>query len=143
MEESVTKEWKGLDANLTDDEKAARLDIRYRTAAGKHIIVELKKYNRKVTATELVDQLRKYRRALEKCLKKAQPGGLHIIECICIVGSPPDPQDDDLANRKLLDAIGARYITCDELIQQTRNSYRDYLEKEKEISRIQQVIENL
>lgn len=143
MEESVTKEWKGLDAKLTDDEKAARLDIRYRTAAGKHIIVELKKYKRKVAVTELLDQLRKYRRALEKCLKSAQPIGQHVIECICILGSPPEPLDDDAENRKLLGAIGARYITYDELIQQTRNSYRDYLEKEEAISRIQQIVENL
>lgn len=143
MEQSVTKEWKALDARLTKDEKTARLDIRYRTAAGKHIIVELKKYNRKVKATELVDQLRKYRSALEKCLKKAQPDRPRIIECICIVGSPPEPQDEDDANRKLLEAIGARYITYDQLIQETRDSYRDYLEKEKVISRIQQVIENL
>jgi ABC-type branched-subunit amino acid transport system substrate-binding protein len=30
---------------LTNEEKRARVDIRYKTAAGKHIIIELKKYD--------------------------------------------------------------------------------------------------
>lgn len=72
-----------------------------------------------------------------------QPGRPHIIECICILGSPPEPQDQDETNRELLKAVDARYITYDQLIQETRDSYRDYLDKEKEISRIQQLIDNL
>jgi Fe-S-cluster formation regulator IscX/YfhJ len=143
MEESVTREWKGLDAGLTEEEKAGRLDIRYRTAALKHIIIELKKYNRKVRVAELVEQVQKYQRALEKCLRKAYPNDPHIIESICILGSAPEPEDQDKQNRAVLKAIDARYITYDELIRQTRDSYREYLDKEKEISRIQQVIENL
>ena len=69
MEQAVTTEWKRLDASLTPEEKAARIDIRYRTAAGKNIIIELKKYQRTVKLTELLDQIEKYRRALEKCLE--------------------------------------------------------------------------
>jgi len=70
MEESVTKEWKKLDAGLTTEEKKGRVDIRYRTAAGKQIIIELKKYDRKVKTEDLSTQIRKYKSALEKCLKK-------------------------------------------------------------------------
>jgi Histidine kinase-, DNA gyrase B-, and HSP90-like ATPase len=143
MEQSVKKEWKKLNAELSKDEKKARIDIRYRTAAGKHIIIELKRYNRSVSVTELVEQITKYRRALEKCLQKAFPGKPHIIEIICILGSPPLPQDEDKRNRDILRAADARYITYDELIQQTRESYRDYLDKQKEISRIQALIEKL
>src|SRR5579862_3057647 len=68
IEQAVTKEFDGISAGLTDEEKAARIDIRYRTAAGKHIIIELKKYGRKVTIEELLVQVRKYRDALRKCL---------------------------------------------------------------------------
>jgi hypothetical protein len=143
MEESVVREWKKLNAKLTREEKKGRIDIRYRTAAGKHIIIELKKYNRSVTVTELVEQITKYRRALEKCVEKAFPGKPQIIEAICILGSAPMPQDEDKRNREILRAADARYITYDELIQQTRDSYRDYLEKQKEISRIQSLIDTL
>jgi len=126
MEQSVTKEWKKTDAALTADEKRGRVDIRYRTAAGKHIIIELKKYDRKVKTEELTTQIRKYKSALEKCLSKAYPDiKKHSIEVICIVGSRPEPEDSDDENRKMLDAIGARYITYDQLIRQTRESYSD------------------
>ncbi len=43
MEQSVTKEWKKIDAGLTKEEARGRIDIGYRTAAGKHIIIELEK----------------------------------------------------------------------------------------------------
>ena len=143
MEEAVDKEWGKINAKLSKDEKAGRFDIKYRTAAGKHIIIELKKYSRQVTATELVEQIDKYRRALEKCLNKIYPGKPYIIEVICLLGSKPKPEDRDKMNRQILAAADARYITYDELIQQTRDSYRDYLDKNKEISRIQTLIASL
>jgi hypothetical protein len=40
-------------------------------------------------------------------------------------------------------AINARFITYDELIQDSRNSYRDYLDKEKELTKIQALIESI
>jgi len=143
IEQAVVSEWKKLDAKLSTAEKRGRIDIRYRTAVGKHIIIELKRYARKVTATELVDQIRKYKGALEKCLRKVYPDRPIEIEVICILGDRPEPRDDDSGNRKMLEAVKARYITYDQLIQQTRDSYRDYLAKEKEISRIQELIESL
>src|SRR5664280_1008879 len=70
IEESVTKEFTKIDAKLSEAERRGRIDIRYRTAAGKNIIIELKKYDRSVALGELLDQLQKYRNALEKVLKK-------------------------------------------------------------------------
>ena len=144
MEESVTKEWKKLDAGLTTDEKRGRLDIRYRTAAGKHIIIELKKYDRKVEAEELSAQVRKYQSALRKCLVKAYPDEKEpAIETICILGSPPEPADQDKQNRDLLGASQTRYITYDQLIRQTRESYADYLKTNEKLSRIQKLVEQI
>ncbi|MDQ3256747.1 MAG: hypothetical protein M3R15_23120, partial [Acidobacteriota bacterium] len=62
------------------------------------------------------------------------------IEAICIVGSAPKPVEEEEANRNILAGVNARYITYDELIQQTRDSYRDYLDKQKDITRIQTLI---
>lgn len=144
MEQSVTKEWKKIDARLKADEKRGRIDIRYRTAAGKHIIIELKKYDRKVKTEELTSQIRKYKSALEKCLRKAYPEvKKHIIEAICIVGDRPEPVDADDENRKMLEAIGARYITYDQLIRQTRESYADYLDKNEKVSRIIKLVDKI
>ena len=144
MEESVTKVWKKIDAKLSKDERKGRIDIRYRTAAGKHIIIELKRYARKVQAEELTTQVRKYQSALGKCLKKAFPHDPEPqIEAICILGSPPAPENDDKRNRELLAAVQTRYITYDQLIRQTRDSYADYLKANEKLSRIQKLVEGI
>jgi hypothetical protein len=143
IEQAVTKEFGKIDAKLKKEEKSGRVDIRYRTAAGKHIIIELKKYDREVTVTELIEQIEKYRSALEKCLQKTYPDDQHIIEIICILGDKPNPKNRDKINRDMLKTIDARYITYDQLIRLTRDSYRDYLDKEKKIGRIQKLIDSI
>ncbi len=82
MEQTVMKEFKTLDAKLSKEEKKGRLDIRYRTAAGKHIVIELKKYKREIDIDELIEQVRKYRTTLTKCLEKKLPNEPHIVEII-------------------------------------------------------------
>ncbi len=67
----------------------------------------------------------------------------HNIETICILGNSPEPRDADKANRKMLEAVGARYITYDQLITQTRESYADYLDKNQKISRIQKLVDRI
>jgi hypothetical protein len=141
MEESVTKEFKKV--KLTEDERKGRIDIRYKTAAGKHIIVELKKYNVKVEIHDLAKQVSKYQIALEKCLKAKLPGDNHVIESICVMGSPPIPTGREDENREILRVHKARYITYDELIKETTDSYQEYLDKEKRITRILKLVESL
>jgi len=143
VEQSVTKEWKKIDAGLTPEEKAARIDIRYRTAAKKHIIIELKKYDRKIRTEELSAQVRKYKSALDKVLRKVYPDEPPIIEAICIVGDRPEPQNFEEENRRILAASGARYITYDQLITQTRQSYRDYLEVNEKMSDILRIVNRI
>ena len=144
MEESVTKEWKKVDAKLTKEEKRGRMDIRYRTAAGKHIIIELKKYDRKVSTEELTSQIRKYVSALVKCLEKAHPDEMKpSIEVIFILGDRPEPVESDSQNRAMLAALGARYITYEQLIRQTRESYSDYLATNQKLSRILRLVDQI
>ena len=121
----------------------ARIDIRYRTAAEKHIIIELKKYDRTVQTEDLSAQIRKYKSALSKVLAKVYPGDPLIIEAICIVGDPPEPLDPDKENRRILPASGAGYIPYDQLITQTRESYSDYLKVNEKLSRILRVVERV
>jgi len=143
METTVEQAWKGVYAKLTPTQKKGRLDIKYRTAAGKHIIIELKKYNRSIEANDLLVQIRKYRSAVLKVLDDKFPNQQHLVESICIVGATPKPQDEEQQNRDMLAAVDARYITYDELIQQTRDSYRDYLDKQKELTKIQSLIDSI
>ncbi len=142
MEQSVMKEFRKLDAKLSEDEKAARIDIRYRTAAGKHIIIELKKYTASVKISALIEQIQKYKNALKKCLERHSDRP-PIIEIICILGSSPTPKEYDATNRRMLAQLDARYITYDQLITQTRDSYRDWLDTEEKIDKIMSLVDSL
>jgi hypothetical protein len=141
IEEKVITAFGKISAKLKKEEREGRVDIRYQTAAGKHIIIELKRYSRLVSATELIEQIGKYRDALEKILSVTYPKRTPDIEVICILGRKPPGKDKE--NREMLRAINAKYITYDTLIQQTRDSYRDFIDKNKELERIQKMIEGL
>ena len=91
MEETVRAEFDKIDAGLTDDEKRGRVDLRFQTVPGRHVIVELKRYNRRVAVSELVAQLRKYRDALRKCLKERYPSEPQAIECVAVLAQRPLP----------------------------------------------------
>lgn len=141
IEQTVTKEFDAIEAKLTDEEKRGRIDIRYRTAAGKNIIIELKKYDRTVPLGELSDQLLKYRNALEKVLRKF-PEEPQDIEVIAILGQPLANVTDEQASRTL-GGINARVILYDQLIKDTQQSYAEYLEANKELSRVSAVLDQL
>ena len=143
IEETVKQEFDKIDAKLSKEEKRGRIDIRYKTAAGKHIIIELKKGDRTVTATALIDQLRKYRNALAKCLATKFPEEPANIEMIAILGSPPRPVENDQENRNLLATIQARYITYDQLVLEAERSYAEYLEKDEKISELIEIVNGL
>ena len=63
FEEKVATEFGNVTASLTDEEKKGRFDIRYRSSAGKHIIIELKRYipTYKVDIYDLHRQIDKYK----------------------------------------------------------------------------------
>lgn len=143
IEETVGKEFDAVNAGLTDEERRGRIDIRYRTAAGKHIIIELKKYDRRVSANDLMVQLRRYKSALQKCLHNRFPSIPHHIEAISILGSAPTPVDEPKQNENILASIGARYITYDQLIAEALDSYGDYLRRQAKVSELADIIERL
>lgn len=129
-------------ANLSPEEKSGRLDIKYRTTSGKHIIIELKKYDRKVPIDDLLTQVRKYKNTLLKCLNQEFPGHSHSYEIICLLGTPPTGDEISVINRQLLE-LNARFITYDELIEESLGSYKDYLTRQKEISKVTTIINQI
>lgn len=142
VEQNVKKEFDKIDAKLSPEEKAGRIDIRYRTAASKHIIIELKRYSVGVTTSELVSQIGKYRTALQKCLREQFPSEPQAIECIAVLGRLPTDLDPEEVDRTLA-GINTRVVTYDNLIANAMRSYQDYLDKHKEVSRLTDLIERL
>ncbi len=141
IEQSVTKEFQKVTDKLTAEEKKGRMDIRYRTAAGTNIIVELKKYDRSVTLGQLQDQIQKYKNALSKVLLKF-PDEPQSIQVVVILGKPVTNASADEVTRSL-NAIDTRVVYYDALIQQTQESYSDYLKASAQLSQLATVLEKL
>jgi len=143
MEERVTTEFAAVTARLSQEERDGRVDIRYRTTAGKHVIIELKRYSRTVSAVELAGQVQKYRMALKKCLRESFSIEDPDIEVVCVVGSQPTPLEEPQTVRDTLAAQSARYVTYDELINHAQHAYSEYIEARDDVSRVLDLIERV
>ena len=144
LEQSVTKEFKTVEANLSEEERAGRIDIRYRNTSGMHVIVELKRYQPtyKVDVYDLHRQIDKYCSALKKCLKAIDREN-EPISAICIIGEGVLPPEMSLkeANDKL--AGSGRIITYDKLIHNALDSYSEYLEREAKVGKLRSLIDQI
>jgi hypothetical protein len=145
MEQTVSTAFNKINANLTAEEKKGRIDIKYKTTSGKHLIIELKRANRAVSDTELMDQVLKYHEALRKILKEAGKDR-EPIEIICLVGKNLKNWTDE-TNRKTseqsLSAKNIRVVLYQQLIEDAYRSYKAFLEKNKEAGRIARLIEKI
>jgi len=142
MEESVTKEFNKITSKLSDEEKKGRIDIRYKKASGKHIIIELKRSSVTPKTGELLEQVKKYKSALKKQLKEHHEDG--SIEIICLVGNGLfgwDDHESKQGDERSLLAQDIRVITYQQLIKDAENSYHAYLNTKKEKGRIQKLIQ--
>lgn len=143
MEQRVEKEFGRVVQGLSDQERKGRLDIKYRTAAGKHIIVELKRYSPsyKITPAKLYEQVDKYTEALKKCLianGEANP----FIESIVVLGEVFDSSAYQKA-KNILNTIGGRIIYYDTLINESLKSYSNFLSRQKEVGALRKLIDEL
>src|SRR5262249_53999566 len=130
MESRLVKEGIAVD-DLTEKEKLGRVDIKYRTAAGKHIIVELKRFGRKMELHELLQQGRLYVTKLKKILSQ-QGQSSPNIEVVFVLGKAVDEEQTDPSSVKsTMDAIspGSRIVHYDTLIEGAHTSYAEYLQK--------------
>lgn len=142
IEEVATKEFKKIDAKLTPEEKRARFDLKYRTAAGKHIIIELKRYGTTVDLYDLMKQLQKYRTALRKVLDARFPDEPQEIECVLVLGHVFSGATRAEGTRHLKE-ISARWTTYDTLIEDSIRSYRDYIEAREKVSKLTKILDEI
>lgn len=142
IEQPVQREFDGIDASLSDEERRGRVDIKYRNTTGRHVIIELKRANRIVDVAELVTQGRKYRLALTKCLKAAGRSE-EPHEVIFVVGRPLRDESDHEFVELQLKSINGRVLTYAQLIDRAKLAYREYLDKTRHLDQIQGIIDQL
>ena len=145
MEQTVKKEFDKVYAELSLDEKRGRYDIKYKKTSGKHVIIELKRADRKMDDSELMRQGDKYRTALQKLLDKTNAGD-EPIEVVCIVGEKlrqwTTPREQEMS-RISLSAKGIRVVLYQELINDAYRNYQEYLDKNKEAGRIYNIVQSI
>ena len=141
MEETVTKDLKKV--NLTKEEAEGRIDIRYATAAGKHIVIELKKADVTVNVFTLAAQLSKYRETMTKTLQQQFNIQNPEIELIAVMGHPPSGPADLKEREGFLRPLTARWVTYNQLIDEALGSYQDYLDANDHVSKLQAILDKL
>ena len=143
MEARVGTLFSKIDAKLSDKEKNARLDIKYRKTAGKHVIIELKRPGLTVSVYNLGKQIHKYRSGMAKILRKIGTP-YEPVEFVCLLDSPPTEAsgaDGQSEVEKVLGANNARYVTYDQLLENALQAYSDYLRNKQITDRVGKIIE--
>lgn len=130
--------------NLTETESRGRVDIKYRSNAGVHIIVELKKYERVMTLTELEQQGKKYVAAMTKLAKNSgetQPK----IQVVFVLGRSVPIEEGMPINivEQSLALWGARIAFYDALIEGALAAYSDYLVAYEKVDKVGAVVKAL
>ena len=144
-EGTLTTFLKKTSENLTPEQKKGRIDIGYRTASGRHVIVELKRASVATPVDELARQIRKYRAGAKELLAKSTYPDWPL-DIVCLVGKPP-PEWNAGAGRedveRTLGSVDARLVFYDELLGNSQRAYADYLEEHKKIDRLWKIFQGI
>ncbi len=117
-----------------------RIDIRYRTVAGKHVIVELKRASVHTGIYKLAEQGAKYVDGMKEILPPEEKDHAQI-EVVFVVGTnPPDPSHRIESAMKSV-SPGSRIMPYELLTQRARSAYASYLEGAREADRIDRMFE--
>ena len=134
-----------LSQDMTEKEKLGRVGIAYRRMAGKHIIVELKRVKRKMKLLDLQEQGQTYADKLEKILL-SQGDATPNIEVVFVLGEAIDEERSNPERLKLSMATispGSRIVYYDSLIEGARKAYSEYLEKSKELNKLERIVDKI
>lgn len=134
-----------LTQDMTEKEKLGRVDIAYRTMAGKHIIVELKRVKRKMKLLELQEQGQTYVDKLKKILL-AQGDATPNIEVVFILGKSIDEEGSNPERLKSsMTAIspGSRIVHYDSLIRGAQEAYSEFLKKSKQLDKLEKIVDRI
>ncbi len=126
-----------------------RIDIRYATLSGRHVIVELKRYSVIVDARKLEEQGLKYFNALASILVQQGRGDeVQRIEVFFVLGKRPGTAGqgalgDEEYYRSVFAPIRGRFALYDQLIANARNQYQDYLDASQEAEALDELLATL
>ncbi|MGB7201389.1 MAG: ATP-binding protein [Pyrinomonadaceae bacterium] len=139
MEKRFVDALKAEKLGIDKNDALARYDIKFLTVSGIDLVVELKRSGRTVTFGELMTQVGKYNGILKAMRTTDQSN--RDFEIVVVVGKFPKGFDE--AQRGSFKAMNARLFTYESLISHARASYKDFLETQKNVTKIQQIVDRL
>ena len=146
METTVNNALDTVVQSLSEDERRRRLDIYYAHYAGKHVIIELKRYSRRLRFDEIHSQCRRYRNATRNALQSMNRGN-ETIELIFLIGENVRDWVGNLEieneDRLRLNTYNTTVVTYDRLIENAQRAYREYTNRHVELGRIYQLIQRM
>lgn len=150
MEEDLRKIKPKLFAkDKLNKEITGRIDIRYKTVGGKHVIVELKRYDLKVDARTLAEQGAKYASALASILTQQQlEKEISNIEVVFVLGKQPGSQGwvegIKITEKEYVDnqfeQFNGSYRLYDAVIASARNQYQEYLDASSQAKKLDDLL---
>lgn len=145
VEKSFRTLFEGVSKELSCEELDARLDIKYKKASSKHVIIELKRSERIVKQEDAIKQIAKYFNATEKLLRES--GDNTPFEIIFLVGKPISNLDiTSNAYRAFVESIKpyhARIMYYKELLRNAEILYRDFLNAHEDAASLTKLIEEI
>lgn len=146
MERRIGTALQGVFESLTKEQQEARLDIYYSTTGNKHVIIELKRADRVLSTTDLLEQVSRYYSAAENALAESGRGD-EPLEIVCVVGRKlrdwGDSPSGEERSRDSLSAQNARVVSYDELIENALQAYQDYVDRGNEAGRVYRLIQEI
>ena len=145
MEARVGKEFAKISRKLTAEEKSGRIDIQYRTAAGRHVIIELKRPNVTTNTVSLMNQVIQYTNALQDIVQELNDGHAQV-EMVCILGRIPSEwsiPSGRIRSERALSAYGDRVVFYSHLIENALKAYQAFLSRSKEAGRIVRLLDEI
>lgn len=131
--------------DLTEKERLGRVDICYKTIAGKHVVVELKRAERNVNALALVEQGTKYVDKVKK-IATAQGEKYPNVEVVFVLGEPLAEETENPDRlRRLMESIspGSRVAYYESLIAKANKAYSEFLEKRDQFATVQRIVDQV
>lgn len=121
---------------------ADRVDIKYRTTGSSHVIVELKRAGRAVSTLELAQQVHRYRVPVLQHLRETVGPNVDL-QVVCVLGNPPldwTNPDGVADSMQAMRSVNGKIVLYKQLIENARNSYAQFLEANREIGRVREIL---
>ena len=142
MERRVGNMFDDIESSLSEDEKKARIDIKYRQSGCKHIFIGLMRPNVRFSVFDLCKYIGKYYNGLQDILnEKCLPN--ESVEFVCLLGEEPielSHIDGQRLVKELLRVQDARYVLYDQLLRDAFKAYDDYLKRAKRFDNLNNVV---